>query len=86
MSTTAIRVLLFSVSYEQSVKLHSAVTFQMLHSVITFENGTSCCNTILLRHNVTFLIGYIICKSHGLEMQLIESMSCPWSNIGQGSW
>ncbi len=30
----------------QSVKLHNAVTFEMLHFVIIFENVTSCCNIV----------------------------------------
>ncbi len=35
-------------SGHQSVKLHNAVTFQMLHHVVTFQNVISYHNIILL--------------------------------------
>ncbi len=38
---------------DQSVKLHNAVTFQILLHVVTFENVTLCSNIALLQHNVT---------------------------------
>ncbi len=37
----------------QLVELHNAVTFQMLHCVITFQNVTSCPNIVLLHMYVT---------------------------------
>ncbi len=40
-------------TYIQSVKLHYAVTFQMLHWVMKFENVTFCCHIALLQHDVT---------------------------------
>ncbi len=35
----------------QSVKLHYAVTFEMLHRIVTFESViyTPCCNIVLLQ-------------------------------------
>ncbi len=45
--TTTINIIIY-----QLVKLHNAVTIQMLHNVVTFENVTSCCNIVLL-HDVT---------------------------------
>ncbi len=35
-----------------SVKLDNAITFQMLHCVVAFENITSCCNIVFLQHDV----------------------------------
>ncbi len=45
--------------YYQSVKLHYAVTFQMLNHFLIFENVTSCCNIVLLQHVtlLTMLLG-----------------------------